>query len=209
MITLKNISAVVVVPILSMIFLASSARADETWSGKDRSSHHEQKVKPPKPENHQKRSDQETRRNQGIHRDRDENAQQVRRNFYFTERPYYRPVQVFSYVNIAPPVEYSTQAPSIGGFVDSLPAGYLSITINGVLYAVYQGVFYEQVSSGYQAVDISTLVFNGPFSLGILNSGGVYIQIPMKAVGNGFIGPQGEFYPQFPPIRQLRAMYVR
>ncbi len=194
MITLKNISAVVVVPILSMIFLASSARADATWS--DEKKHHEQPKQhqqAARTENHQKRSAQEAHRDQGIHR----------------EHPYYRPAQVFSYVNIAPPVEYSTGAPSIGAFVNGLPAGYLSVTINGALYAVYQGVFYEQVSFGYQAVDISTLVFNGPFSFGILNSGGVYIQIPMKAVGNGFIGPQGEFYPQFPPIRQLRAMYVR
>ncbi len=222
MITLKNISAVFVVPLLSMIFLASSARANVAWSDKDKSkalAHHEQPKQHQQAarfENHQKRSDQAMHRDQWVHRDHDKNIQQVRRNYYFIDHPFYRPVRVFSYVNIIPVgynvgynADYNAGTPSIGDFVDRLPAGYLAVIINKVTYAVYQDVFYKQVFSEYQVVDPFTLVFNRSFSIGILNSGGTYTQIQMNTVVNGFIGPQGEFYSQFPSIQQLQAMYAR
>lgn len=45
------------------------------------------------------------------------------------------------------------------------------------------------------------------FSVNIPNSKGGYTAVTLKASGKGFIGPQGEFYFEFPKVSQLKAMY--
>src|ERR1035437_6143579 len=47
------------------------------------------------------------------------------------------------------------------------------------------------------------------FSVNIPNSKGTYTPVTLRKSGNGFIGPQGEFYTQFPSIEQLKAMYAK
>ncbi len=44
-------------------------------------------------------------------------------------------------------------------------------------------------------------------SVNIPNDNGGYTVVVLKRSGNGFVGPQGEFYPDFPKISQLKAMY--
>lgn len=39
-----------------------------------------------------------------------------------------------------------------------------------------------------------------------LKQGG-YKAIVIKNIGTGYVGPQGEFYPQFPTVRQLEVIY--
>lgn len=46
-----------------------------------------------------------------------------------------------------------------------------------------------------------TFVVNIP-----LKQGG-YKPIIIKSIGTGYVGPQGEFYPKFPTIRQLEVIY--
>jgi len=38
------------------------------------------------------------------------------------------------------------------------------------------------------------------------NNGG-YTPVMIQRSGNGFIGPQGEFYPEFPNVSQLKVLY--
>ena len=45
------------------------------------------------------------------------------------------------------------------------------------------------------------------FTVNIPNAKGGYAAVIIKRSGTGFVGPQGEFYPEFPKVAQLQAMY--
>jgi hypothetical protein len=44
-------------------------------------------------------------------------------------------------------------------------------------------------------------------TVNIPNDHGGYTPVVIKRSGQGFIGPQGEFYPEFPKVTQLKVMY--
>ncbi len=46
-----------------------------------------------------------------------------------------------------------------------------------------------------------------PFVVNIPNEKGGYTAVTVKKSGKGFVGPQGEFYSEFPKVSQLKAMY--
>jgi hypothetical protein len=245
--TMKNISAVVVVPFLSMIFLALPARAfltgsnGKTHHGSDPDQakvqstplvnyqqpnrHYEQpnQLQPPSQQvtsqqatrqqsSPKTQSTQGTHRDRGIHRDHDHDHDKDKKkqghHHNDTDHRFRRPILFFNYGNFIP-VRYDARAPALSAYVDSLPVGYLLVILNGITYAVYQDVFYQQTSSGYVVVDPTELISDESFSIGIPNSRGGYTTIHIEVVDNGFIGPQGEFYSQFPSIRQLQILYVR
>lgn len=45
------------------------------------------------------------------------------------------------------------------------------------------------------------------FTVNVPNDRGGYTAVVIKRSGNGFTGPQGEFYPEFPKVSQLKIMY--
>ena len=45
------------------------------------------------------------------------------------------------------------------------------------------------------------------FTVNVPNAQGGYTAIVIKKSGDGYIGPQGEYYAQFPSVAQLQAMY--
>ncbi len=45
------------------------------------------------------------------------------------------------------------------------------------------------------------------YTVNIPNDKGAYTAVILKRAGNGFIGPQGEFYSKFPKVYQLKLMY--
>lgn len=47
------------------------------------------------------------------------------------------------------------------------------------------------------------------FIVNIPNKNGGFTPIVIKRSRNGFIGPQGEYYPEFPKVFQLEIMYGR
>ena len=47
------------------------------------------------------------------------------------------------------------------------------------------------------------------FTVNIPNEHGGYNAVVIKRSGNGFVGPQGEFYPEFPKRFQLQMKYGR
>jgi len=47
------------------------------------------------------------------------------------------------------------------------------------------------------------------FPVNIPNGTGAYTTVMIKKSGNGYVGPQGEFYATFPTVSQLKAMYVK
>ena len=44
-------------------------------------------------------------------------------------------------------------------------------------------------------------------TVNVPNSNGGYTAVVLKRSGNGYVGPQGEYYDQIPTIAQLQAMY--
>jgi len=84
-------------------------------------------------------------------------------------------------------------------------------------YVVYQQpVVYQEPVTVYQPA--TTVVQSSPapapvtaegsdFTVNIPNSRGGYTVVTLKRSGTGFTGPQGEFYPEFPKVEQLKVMY--
>ena len=48
---------------------------------------------------------------------------------------------------------------------------------------------------------------DGSFTVNIPNDQGGYTAIVIKQSGEGYVGPQGEYYSSFPTVYQLKAMY--
>ena len=49
----------------------------------------------------------------------------------------------------------------------------------------------------------------GTFIVNVPDGHGGYIPVKITKSGNGFVGPQGEFYSEFPKVSQLQAMYSK
>jgi len=102
--------------------------------------------------------------------------------------------------------DYVVVNPPVGAVVGTIPSDFQSVVINGVTYYSDNGVYYVYTSHGYQVVSppiAASVTVNVPS-----NRGG-YVAVTLRRSGNGFVGPQGEFYSQFPNVSQLQMMYGR
>jgi len=147
--------------------------------------------------------------------------------FFFWEGMYYRSM-ADHYVVV--------QAP-IGAVVTAIPPQAQLIVVDGVPYYTVNGVTYISTTYGYQVVPPPTVVVVRPeptvqqttvfatpamsapmaapsappvdeaFTVNIPNARGTYSAVSIKRAGNGFVGPQGEYYPEFPKVEQLKLMY--
>jgi hypothetical protein len=105
-------------------------------------------------------------------------------------------------------------------------SSYQPVVVNGVTYYLNNGVYYIYTQYGYQAVatpaGVSAPVIqqtasiaaapasvdtDDSFTINVPNEKGGYTAVLLKKSGKGFIGPQGEFYSEFPKVSQLQAMY--
>ena len=105
-------------------------------------------------------------------------------------------------------------------------SSYQPVVVNGATYYVNNGVYYVYTQYGYQAVaapvgvtvpavqtatitaaPVTSVGIDDSFVVNIPNNKGGYTAVVLKRSGNGFIGPQGEFYSEFPKVSQLQVMY--
>ncbi len=133
--------------------------------------------------------------------------------FYYNDGVFYKRGQR-DYVVVEPPR---------GAIVYRLPSGYGRRVINDVDYYTYNGVYYKRCPRGYEVVAAPrTIVVEadpievapdvavpGEMLVNIPNNQGGYTSVLIKKSGQGFVGPQGEFYAQFPEVSQLKLMYVK
>jgi hypothetical protein len=116
--------------------------------------------------------------------------------------------------------------PYYPGYVVASSSSYQPVVINGTTYYVNNGVYYIYTQYGYQAV-ASPVAAPGPvvvqsavatsvpaaagtgdsITVNIPNDKGGYNAVVLKPSGKGYVGPQGEFYSEFPKVSQLQLMY--
>jgi hypothetical protein len=63
---------------------------------------------------------------------------------------------------------------------------------------------------GAPAPSVPSTVYSGDtVTVNVPNNSGGYTSVLLKRSGNGYVGPQGEYYDQIPSTEQLQAMYGR
>lgn len=122
---------------------------------------------------------------------------------YYYGGPYYYP----PYPVVGPPMAVTAPA-------------YQPVLINGTTYYVNNGSYYLYTPYGYQAVPAPAAAVipaaqapqtvanaESSFTVNVPNAKGGYTAVIITRSSTGFIGPQGEFYAQFPKVSQLQVMY--
>ncbi|MCB9771613.1 MAG: hypothetical protein H6754_03600 [Candidatus Omnitrophica bacterium] len=132
--------------------------------------------------------------------------------YYYCDGVYYRR-HARRYVVVAPPR---------GAVIQHIPAYYQPVIINGATYYTQDGIYYQSTPQGYvvaQPPQIAPMLASrtvnsvenndGSFLINIPNlKGSGYTGVTLKRSGDGYVGPQGEFYSEFPKVAQLQSMYV-
>ena len=121
----------------------------------------------------------------------------------------------------------------VGAVVTAIPQGSQPVMVDGVAYYNINGVTYMFTPSGYkvvpqpktiiiknyntvsentqpavpQAVPAPSACTEDQFTVNIPNTQGSYTPVVLKKSGTGFVGPQGEYYHEFPKVEQLMLMY--
>jgi hypothetical protein len=141
-------------------------------------------------------------------------------NVGYGGRRYYYGSGVFYQAGIR---DYVVVPAPVGAVVTVIPRDAYAVVVDGVQYHTYNGIYYKRFAEGYKVVDPPAQVIVEPttiaanvtpkqqeeFTLNIPNNKGGYTAVSLKRSGEGFIGPQGEFYNQFPTVEQLKTMYAK
>jgi len=119
-------------------------------------------------------------------------------------------------------LSFSFVFPPVGTTVTYVPDRHRTIIVGGITYYEYDNVYYRSCPGGYvvvpepvvapnvyyvpattqpQVSDRETVTINVPRATGGM------VAITLVRYPNGFVGPQGEFYPTLPTAEQLRARY--
>lgn len=113
--------------------------------------------------------------------------------YYYYENAYFRPYPAGGYVVVQQPVGYYQVAQSPTIVQSATP-----------IVAQQPAVVAEPAAATSNAVSLD---IQEEFTVNIPNARGGYTPVTLKRSRNGFIGPQGEFYPEFPKVRLLKVMY--
>jgi hypothetical protein len=147
--------------------------------------------------------------------------------YYYYDDIYYRPAPD-GYVVVERPVV--VEQPVVAGHpatvVNNASIGYQPVVIDGKTYYVNNGVYYIYTSYGYQVVqppagaqnppapvavtapakDAASSVKEEPLVINVPNKQGGFTPVKLTKQGNGYVGPQGEYYER-PTVNQLKALY--
>ena len=124
---------------------------------------------------------------------------------------------------------------TIGALVDSLPPRYTTVVYAGAPYYYADGYYYRPYNYGgyivvpppvvaqpvvvqQQAPAVeapqppaaqpqSAAQASESVTINIPNSKGGYTPVTLKKAGNGYVGPQGEYYSEHPTVEQLKTLY--
>lgn len=121
---------------------------------------------------------------------------------------------------------------AIGALLDSLPPRYDTVVVGGVPYYYSGNTYYRPYPyGGYVVVQPPMAVqpvmaqpvmvqpeaapvvaqsqepAPGTLTINVPNSRGGWTSVTLRRQGNGFVGPQGEYYPGNPTVEQLKVLY--
>ncbi len=106
--------------------------------------------------------------------------------------------------------------PPLGAVVHFLPFGHKTLVIGGATYYHSNNTYYRACPTGYvvvsapavsQSVVVTQNVPGEKVPVNILNSNGSYTTIILVKQRDGYLGPQGEYYPGNPTVEQLKSLY--
>lgn len=115
-------------------------------------------------------------------------------------------------------LSFSFIAPPIGAIVKAIPSNSRVIIVKGDKYYYCNDIYYRSCHNGYivvpslkvnayYAVKQPDVVSSEAVVINIPNSNGSYTAINLVKQQDGYIGPQGEYYPEHPTVEQLIALY--
>jgi hypothetical protein len=109
--------------------------------------------------------------------------------------------------------EFVVSVLAIGAFIDSLPPRHTTVVVESTPYYHDDRYYYRQLpEGGYVVVPAPVIVqpqsqIPETSTVNIPNSRGGYTSVTLRKSGNGFVGPQGEYYADSPTVDQLRVLY--
>jgi hypothetical protein len=119
--------------------------------------------------------------------------------------------------------EFFVIAPPVGATIRVLPFGGETFFVKGTRYYHHGNAYYTDCPGGYVVVPAPSVHSNTAslFSVAVQperssgetvivsvpNSNGSYTSVTLRRHNNGYLGPQGEYYPGNPSVDQLRALY--
>ena len=127
------------------------------------------------------------------------------------ERHYYRDGRWYRHGWFG--IDFFVSALTIGALIEALPPRHTTIIVEGTPYYHDDRYYYRQVpEGGYVVVPAPVIVqpqsqIPETSTVNIPNSRGGYTSVTLRRSGSGFVGPQGEYYPNYPSVEQLRVMY--
>lgn len=129
--------------------------------------------------------------------------------YYYAAGMYYRET----------PSGYVVVDAPAGAVVKVLPDRYRTIDYGGHTYCYYNRTYYLKQPDQYVVVTPPPQVVtqNPPATeapektvvVTVPNPNGSYIPVTLQKYSDGYVGPNGEFYPDYPTIDQLKAMYAK
>jgi hypothetical protein len=129
--------------------------------------------------------------------------------YYYTEGTYYRET----------PSGYVIVSAPRGARVTVLPERHKVIVYDKTDYYYYNSTYYVKQPEGYTVVTPppSVVSTNPPaveapektIVVTVPNPNGSYMPVTLQKYTDGYVGPNGEFYPDYPTIDQLKAMYAK
>ena len=127
------------------------------------------------------------------------------------DRHYYR--EGNWYRHDASGVEIAVAALALGAYVESLPPRYTTVVVQGAPYYYDGTTYYQQYPNGGYIVAqppvaaVPQVQLQDTLTINVPNSRNGFTSVQLRRSGNGFIGPQGEYYPGSPTVSQLSALY--
>jgi hypothetical protein len=117
------------------------------------------------------------------------------------------------------PSGYVVVAGPRGAVIRELPPWHRKIPYGGKVYYFYNNTYYVQEPAGYtvvtpppQVVTANPPAVEAPEKTVVVtvpNANGSFIPVTLEKYSDGYKGPNGEFYPDYPTIDQLKAMYAK
>lgn len=100
-----------------------------------------------------------------------------------------------------------------------LPPGHRTVIVRDTPYYVYENTYYVSSPQGYvvtpppvieeKIIPVKEAEPINSYEIQIPNANGSYTLVVLKKTDKGFVGPQGEIYPEHPTVEQLKAMYAK